>query len=290
MEEISYSIANHTLTLSGIGVRAAMSQLYGFDAFTTDATEKEWEILFQWKRDAMDFNVLADFVFGDTRCRFGKTDGSEYMLSLQRHDSECPDLQLEYVAGEDTMHAFGFGDPAMLRFALWMAFNLFAIPHNLFAIHSSTTVYNGRANLFLGESQTGKSTHTRLWLKNFPQARLLNDDSPIIALEDGRFMVYGSPWSGKTHCYHNVGFPLNAFVRLKQAPLNTITRLDTIQSFMALQPSCPPAMGKDRFYSEKIIGFLNTAIQNIPVYQLACLPDDEAAILSVNTLYDKQTQ
>ena len=286
MEKLSYKIANHILTLSGSGITAAMAQIYGFDAFLTDTPEKEWEIRFEKKRSAPVFRTFSKFNFGDINCSFGKTDGSRYVFSMQSRESECPELQMEYTAGENTMHAYGFGDSSMLRFALWSAFNLFAIPCNMFAIHSSVIVYDNKANLFLGESGTGKSTHTRLWLKNFPQAQLLNDDSPIVAVENGRFMAYGSPWSGKTHCYHNAGFPINAFVRLKQAPQNTIARLNRIQSFIALQPSCPPAMSKDSFYSEKIIGILDLAIRQIPVYGLSCLPDDDAAILANSTLYN----
>ena len=53
------------------------------------------------------------------------------------------------------------------------------------AIHSSCIVYRDKAVLFLGESGTGKSTHTRLWRENIPEAVLLNDDSPMIRVEDG---------------------------------------------------------------------------------------------------------
>lgn len=50
------------------------------------------------------------------------------------------------------------------------------------AVHSSVISLDGRAVLFLGESGTGKSTHTRLWREHIPGARLLNDDSPIIRI------------------------------------------------------------------------------------------------------------
>ena len=286
MEELTYSIANHTLTLLGEGVKNAMSQLYGFDVFLCTPSQKEWTILFNKPKQTIDFKALTTFSFENVNCAFGKKSDTAYIFSMQNRNSDRPALQLEYTLGEDLMRCSGFGEPIMLRFALWTAFNLFAIPHNLFAIHSSTIVYNKKANLFLGESGTGKSTHTRLWLKNFPQARLLNDDSPIVAIENEQVMVYGSPWSGKTHCYHNVGFPVNSFVRLQQAPENSITKLNPVQAFMALQPACPPALSKDEYYSEKIVEILNQIIQKTSIFKLGCLPNDEAAILSRNTLYN----
>lgn len=86
-----------------------------------------------------------------------------------------------------------------MRFGLWIMFGI-AISPEAIAIHSSTIECEGRAVLFLGESGTGKSTHTRLWQEHIPGARLLNDDSPIIRMYQGQATAFGSPWSGKTPC------------------------------------------------------------------------------------------
>lgn len=43
----------------------------------------------------------------------------------------------------------------------------------------------GKRLFFLGESGTGKSTHTRLWRENIAGSKLLNDDSPIVRYEEG---------------------------------------------------------------------------------------------------------
>ena len=52
--------------------------------------------------------------------------------------------------------------------------------HGVVAIHSSVLTYREAAILCLGESGTGKSTHTRLWRENIEGAGLLNDDSPFV--------------------------------------------------------------------------------------------------------------
>ena len=54
-------------------------------------------------------------------------------------------------------------------------------------------------------------------------AFLLNDDSPVLRVEDDVVQVYGSPWSGKTPCYRQECHKLEACVRLSQAPYNRIT-------------------------------------------------------------------
>jgi hypothetical protein len=94
-------------------------------------------------------------------------------------------------------------DISVLRFGLWVMYGIVIAPLRGIAIHSSTIEWHERCALFLGESGTGKSTHTRLWRENIEDARLLNDDSPIIRVVDGRVLVFGSPWSGKTPCYIN---------------------------------------------------------------------------------------
>ena len=157
-------------------------------------------------------------------------------------------------------------------------------------IHSSTIVHQGRAVLFLGESGTGKSTHTRLWLKSIPDAHLLNDDSPALAVENGEAVVYGTPWSGKTHCYHQLRFPLAGVVRLSQAPYNSIKRLSVIEAFSAIHPSCPPALAQDERYQDLIVDMLSDVISGVPMFHLECLPDEDAAWTSHDAIFKGQHQ
>lgn len=153
-----------------------------------------------------------------------------------------------------------------------MSFGIAHNPHSI-AIHSSVIVHSGRAVLFLGESGTGKSTHTRLWREHIPGAQLLNDDSPIVRVVEGVPTVFGSPWSGKTPCYRNESYPIAAFVRLAQAPHNRIARLPVVRAIGALLPSCPPAFAYDAQLQDNICDTLSQLIARVPVYQLECLPD-----------------
>jgi hypothetical protein len=180
------------------------------------------------------------------------------------------------------------GDMDMLRFALWMALAMLSLPSKMTLVHSSTIVHQGKAVLFLGESGTGKSTHTRLWLKSIPDAHLLNDDSPVLAMENGEAVVYGSPWSGKTHCYHQLRFPLAGVVRLSQAPYNSIRRLSVVESFSALHPSCPPALAQDDMFQDLMVDMLSDVLSVVPVFHLECLPDEDAAWTSHDAIFKAQ--
>lgn len=175
-------------------------------------------------------------------------------------------------------------DISLLRFGLWMMFGVVLSENSAIAIHSSVIVSHDRAVLFLGESGTGKSTHTRLWRENIEGAKLLNDDSPIVRIVDGKAVVFGSPWSGKTPCYKNLCFPIAGFCRLSQAPHNLIRRLHPLAAIGALLPSCPPAFAHDDYLQDGICTTLGALLKQVGAYHLECLPDKAAAELSFNTI------
>ena len=178
-------------------------------------------------------------------------------------------------------------DVSLLRFGLWLMFGLCIVPLGAIAIHSSVLVKDGGAVLCLGESGTGKSTHTRLWREHIEGTTLLNDDSPIIRLVDGVPTAFGSPWSGKTPRYRNLSFPIRGLLRLSPAPYNKIHRLSVLNAIGALLPSCPPAFAYDDSLQDSICDTLSDMISHVPVYHLECLPDAAAAELSYNTIFNK---
>lgn len=155
---------------------------------------------------------------------------------------------------------------------------------NTLMIHSSVTLHGGKGYLFLGKSGTGKSTHSQLWIKNIEGCELLNDDHPVLKVEnDGSVRVYGSPWSGKTPCYRNLSAPVGAIVDLHQAPKNAIRRQMIYEAYGSVFKSFSGL----RFIKECADGFHATnerIVTTVPFYSLDCLPDAEAAWLCFNTV------
>ena len=175
---------------------------------------------------------------------------------------------------------------SFLRFGLWFSLGIAAAKKMVAAVHSSTIVYREQAIMFLGESGTGKSTHTRLWRENIEGATLLNDDSPLIGFADGKPTVYGSPWSGKTPCYKNEQYPLRAIVRLSQAPHNKIRRIKGVAAIGALLPSLPPAFTFDEGLKEMMFEILSRVLASAEVYHLECFPNADAAKVVHQTLFE----
>src|SRR5690606_39491454 len=80
---------------------------------------------------------------------------------------------------------------------LMVVFGQVGLQHRLILIHASVIAYQQKQGIaFLGKSGTGKSTHSKLWLQHIPDTELLNDDNPVVRLEeDGKAMIYGTPRS-----------------------------------------------------------------------------------------------
>jgi hypothetical protein len=233
--------------------------------------------------------LLYQFFFPNTRmlCRFGRV-GETYFFRMSPSGTQQTPLLMCYRRGDNIVYSTHTNNIEVLHFALWFAFAMLSAGIGTTPVHASTIVYNHRAVLFLGESGTGKSTHTALWLKNIAGSRLLNDDSPLLSVSSQSPLVYGSPWSGKTPCFHNVSYPLQAIVRLSQAPANSIRRLRPLEAVAALLPSCPPALAHDDSFGDLLIDIIHRTLSTVPVYHLSCLPDAGAAQLCFSTLFAGQ--
>ena len=219
----------------------------------------------------------------DADSDFSRT-ATGYLYAIQRRKPGSPmvyfHIDRESGHAVTNMRAEDAIDVSILRFGIWVMFGVVMAANNAIAIHSSAIVSNGRGVLFLGESGTGKSTHTRLWREHIDGATLLNDDSPIIRIVNDELRIYGSPWSGKTPCYKNASYPVAGFCRLVQAPHNKIYRLNTVMAIGALLPSCPPLFAHDEYLQDMICTTLGNALSRVVSYRLECLPNEEAARLS----------
>lgn len=292
-----YRIADFRIRIAGSDLLPAAGPFQrALDRFEVAAGEGD-EPLFTLhtdrRVDAADHALEIDrFDFPEVGacCRFARS-AAGWHFTMQRNGAPDARFFLDATGTEAACDLFlrptDRDTASLFRFGLWILFGLAVNPRHAIPIHSSTIVSEGGAVLFLGESGTGKSTHTKLWLEHVPGSRLLNDDSPVIRMKEGAATVYGSPWSGKTPCYRNESFPIRAFVRLSQAPHNAIRQLPVIHAIGALLPSCPPSFAFDATLQDHICATLSELIARVPVYHMECLPDRAAALLSRSTIFGR---
>lgn len=195
-----------------------------------------------------------------------------------------PDFRRGTVALNGTAEMRSFG----LNNALMMMYAFAAAEADTLLMHASVVREAGIGYLFLGKSGTGKSTHTAGWLRHVPCTDLMNDDNPVVRIVDGRAMVFGSPWSGKTPCYRDVEAPVGGFVQLVQAPHNKMRRQSVVEAFVSLLPSCSVMKWDARDY-RGACATVTRLMETAPTFVLENLPDEAAVRLSHDTLVAAQT-
>ena len=158
--------------------------------------------------------------------------------------------------------------------------------YNVFLMHSSVIEVDGYAYAFTAKSGVGKSTHTALWLKNVPHARVLNGDKPLYRVEkDGKLTVFGTPWNGKENWGVNISAELAAVCFIERGLENKIRRAPEEDAIARLMHQLYLRGGRDSVNRQLIL--MDALVRAVPYYILECNISDEAALLSWNTMKKK---
>ena len=152
-------------------------------------------------------------------------------------------------------------------------------------LHASCVQLDGFAYLFSADSGTGKSTHTHLWLKKFPNAEILNDDKPAIRYIDGKFYAFGTPWSGKYDESINTKTEIAGITFLSRGETNEIERVSGADCMLDFMNQTVRPVKKD--YMLLFMETLDKILTNIPVYRLKCNISEEAVETSFNAMRRK---
>ncbi len=174
------------------------------------------------------------------------------------------------------------GNIAMRRFAmnnsLMLVYAFSGATHDTLLVHASVIRHKGVAYAFTAPSGTGKSTHVANWMRTVEECDIVNDDNPIFRIEEGRPILYGSPWSGKTPCYRNIRVPLGALMQIKRDETNYVKELPPLNSFSVLLTACS-SMKWDETIFQNVCSTVSKLVESIKVAELHCLPDMASALV-----------
>ncbi len=159
--------------------------------------------------------------------------------------------------------------------------------YNVFLMHSSVIEVNGYAYAFTAKSGVGKSTHTALWLKNIPGARVLNGDKPLYRLEaDGSFTVFGTPWNGKENWGENISAPLAAICFLERGEVNSIRPATPDETLERLMHQL--YLRGERSSVMQQLTLMDALIGGARFFVLSCNISDEAAKVAYEAMRKDQ--
>lgn len=174
------------------------------------------------------------------------------------------------------------GDSESVNVLLLLQVYSYLVTRRTLLMHSSLIDYQGNGIMFLGPSGIGKTTQAELW-NQFAGADILNGDMVFVRENLDGFYGYGSPWHGSSPYCMNAKVKLKALVTLEQASENSLRRLsgfDVLQGTMD-QVFLPHWYPKGM---TPCLDTLNDLLAQIPVYHLACRPDEDAVQLLKNEL------
>ena len=155
---------------------------------------------------------------------------------------------------------------------------------NTIFVHGSFVEYKGNGIVFVGYSGVGKTTQARLWEK-YLNATPVNGDKVFLRVVDDAVFGCGSPWKGSSEYCVNKNVPLKAIVVLNQAKENKITKLNSIECMKYFMPHVFFPHWDEKC-KVKALDTFNDILEKIPVWLLECRPDEEAVLLTKETILD----
>lgn len=168
--------------------------------------------------------------------------------------------------GEVTQSANPYSIDSVLR----IIHTLLLAPEGGFLLHASSAVHNGKAFLFSGVSEAGKTTMARLAPAG---AALLTDEASYVRKIDGRYFAYGTPFTGEFgEPGKNISAPIAALYLLKKAPKNSIEQIDPAEAIQRLLRNVL-FFARHADLVRQVFDAACAFVEAVPVYQLSFFPD-----------------
>lgn len=165
---------------------------------------------------------------------------------------------------------------------LGQLFYRYILQHDGILLHSSCVVKDNKAYLFSAPSGTGKSTHTTLWLEEFPDAYILNDDKPAIIYKDNTLYAAGTPFSGKHDISRNLLVPIQGICFLERSETNWIKEIDKKQAIFEILNQTERVPYEEDM--KLILHHISNIVSNIIVHKMGCNISKEAVFTSYNKM------
>jgi len=280
MRRKQYIVGGHAFSVEADD--SIFDEMVNYHPFIADGATEDvvFDAIINSITDKPDFDFIKEneWEVKETSAVSGSTSDGRYVLKYYWLHQPIVEIVTSSQYNHADIYLTGFQKSMAIDMAMMLVYSHATAHLSTTIIHSSAICYNHHAYLFVGLSGTGKSTHSQLWLKHIEGTELINDDKPVIRIQDGKAILYGSPWSGKIDCYKNVRYPVEAVVKLKQAPHNKIRELGNVESYFVLL-HCIYGKRWDKSIGDALHQLESQIVKLCHFWELECLPNQEAALL-----------
>ncbi len=138
-----------------------------------------------------------------------------------------------------------------------------------FLLHSASVVRNGKAFLFAGVSEAGKTTISRLAP---PDTTLLTDEISFVRRSGGGYIAYGTPTGELAKLSANVSAPISALYLLAKGPENRIDPIPPAEAARSLLANLL-FFAHDEDLVQAVFHSAFEFVSRVPVARLTFVPD-----------------
>lgn len=182
----------------------------------------------------------------------------------------CGDFDAEWDPGTRHGHVRLHPSPYSLDSVLRILHTVLLAEQGGMLMHASSVVLNGRAYLFTGVSESGKTTISRLAP---PHAHVLTDEMSFIRLEAGEYFAYGTPFAGELATPgENMRAPLAGIFLLAKGADNRIDLFDRGQAIRTVMANIL-YFARDDALTSKVFDNAIALATRVPVKRLTFFPD-----------------
>lgn len=247
-----------------------------------EKTEKSVKDKYEMAGRIIEISSLHEMVHA--YCADYRAEGTaDFTVETSQEDIECERERSARVAQAEGRDPYGSSDGYLEELAVYRKIAEKMPNYDTFLFHGSCIAVDGEAYLFTAKSGTGKSTHARLWRELLGErVVMVNDDKPLITVEEGRVMIHGTPYNGKHHLGTKMTVPLKAICLLERSKENWIRSVSRKEAFpMLLQQTYRPS---ERDALVKTIDLLEKMSELVGLYRLGVNMEPEAAKMAYEEL------
>ena len=164
------------------------------------------------------------------------------------------------------------------------------VEDDIVVFHSSAIAVGGHGFLITARSGVGKSTHAKLLEQYIGDSfKYINDDKPLLKVEENNATVYSTPWNGKERRGNNISAPLKAIIFLNRGETNTFKKIDNKEEIyikMLSQIYLP----KEKSKREKALKIADLLLKNINFYEINVTKDVESAKMTYEEIIKNEIE
>lgn len=201
----------------------------------------------------------------------------------------CVSATAEDIAWEHENSGITVPDRAAENIVLYRKIAEKLPEYDALVFHGAVLEYGNTAYAVTAHSGVGKTTHTRLWLREFSdKVKILNGDKPILRLIDGEVYACSTPWMGKEGYGYNAMRRLGGIGFLSRGTVNiarSITPDSAVMRFMNqiyLSKTDVLALTRSMRVADRLLC-------GVPLYEFECNMEPEAAHVTFDAFINGKT-